>query len=94
MDKIKTIYIENLINDITKKQSEGAVVVKYDGLEDLTDAMGMDYNLLYYTDVNHFMKMIQEHKLIQWNKLSFIIKDKKIVFFKYINMEIKNKKAN
>lgn len=84
------VNIKNLIDDANKQMQQGTLCPKY-SLESICNVMDFDYNKLYYTDPNDVFKQLSRHKLLEWNKLDFVITQDKatsesvIVFFKYKN---------
>lgn len=88
---VKLNNIENLVNNVVDKMSQGVVTPRYT-LYDICEAMKFNYNVFYYIDANKLFNKIQEHKLLEWFKLSFTVSyenendDEPIItFYKYLN---------
>lgn len=82
--KIENAHISKLADVIKKKKDEGNVLVSFTGIDGLLEAMGIDNRMKNYIDVDEFVQSIRVHKMLEWNNLTFIVKDNVVYFFEYI----------
>ena len=79
--KVTNTMIEKLITNIEEKMKDELVVIYT--LRELLSIIEIDESIAYYIDINEFLNDIRKHNKMLWHKLTFVVKDRKIVFFKF-----------
>lgn len=86
--KITKKHVDNLINHIENVERSGKAVVSVKNIQDLFDIMGIDKCVLEYINAQKFIDELRHNKLLYWNKITFLVKDNSIHFFRYISREV------